>query len=53
METIIGKRLYSKMYGQGIIDKEEDGIIWVDFLIKIKIMFVFKQLLLLQEPHHF
>ena len=36
METIIGKRLYSKMYGQGIITKEEDGIIWVDFLNKDK-----------------
>lgn len=32
METIIGKQLFSKMYGQGIITKEEDGIIWVDFL---------------------
>ena len=36
METIIGKHLFSKTYGEGIIVSEEDGLIWVDFLSQNK-----------------
>ena len=40
---IIGKKVYSRVYGEGVIINEEDGIITIDFLNKNKKVFVFRQ----------
>jgi hypothetical protein len=39
MKNIIGTRIYSRLYGEGIIVNEEDGLIWIDFSDKKNVCF--------------